>query len=99
MGRLFPKPLRARVESKSFRAITVQVSMGFEPRRVQTTLWSWRFEQPKRMYFSLSLRRTKKLERNKQKISKNVPRAGFEPATTRSSAERSPRLSYLGNSL
>ena len=25
-----------------------------------------------------------------------VPRAGFEPATTRSSAERSPRLSYLG---
>jgi hypothetical protein len=26
-----------------------------------------------------------------------VPRAGFEPATTRSSAERSPRLSYLGN--
>ena len=27
----------------------------------------------------------------------DVPRAGFEPATTRSSAERSPRLSYLGN--
>ena len=26
-----------------------------------------------------------------------VPRAGFEPATTRSTAERSPRLSYLGN--
>lgn len=26
----------------------------------------------------------------------NMPRAGFEPATTRSSAERSPRLSYLG---
>ncbi len=26
----------------------------------------------------------------------DVPRAGFEPATTRSSAERSPRLSYLG---
>ncbi len=26
-----------------------------------------------------------------------MPRAGFEPATTRSSAERSPRLSYLGN--
>jgi hypothetical protein len=26
-----------------------------------------------------------------------VPRAGFEPATTRSSAERSPRLSYLGS--
>jgi hypothetical protein len=25
-----------------------------------------------------------------------VPRAGFEHATTRSSAERSPRLSYLG---
>jgi hypothetical protein len=25
-----------------------------------------------------------------------MPRAGFEPATTRSSAERSPRLSYLG---
>ena len=25
-----------------------------------------------------------------------VPRAGFEPATTRSSAGRSPRLSYLG---
>ena len=25
-----------------------------------------------------------------------VPRAGFEPAITRSSAERSPRLSYLG---
>ena len=28
-----------------------------------------------------------------------MPRAGFEPATTRSSAERSPRLSYLGNFL
>ena len=28
-----------------------------------------------------------------------MPRAGFEPATTRSSAERSPRLSYLGNYL
>jgi hypothetical protein len=28
-----------------------------------------------------------------------VPRAGFEPATTRSSAERSPRLSYLGKVL
>jgi post-segregation antitoxin (ccd killing protein) len=28
-----------------------------------------------------------------------VPRAGFEPATTRSSAERSPRLSYLGGEL
>ena len=27
---------------------------------------------------------------------RNMPRAGFEPATTRSSAERSPRLSYLG---
>ena len=27
----------------------------------------------------------------------SVPRAGFEPATTRSSAGRSPRLSYLGN--
>jgi hypothetical protein len=26
----------------------------------------------------------------------SVPRAGFEPATTRSSAGRSPRLSYLG---
>ena len=26
-----------------------------------------------------------------------VPRAGFEPATTRSSAGCSPRLSYLGN--
>ena len=25
-----------------------------------------------------------------------VPSAGFEPATTRSSAGRSPRLSYLG---
>jgi hypothetical protein len=25
-----------------------------------------------------------------------VPRAGLEPATTRSSAGRSPRLSYLG---
>ena len=25
-----------------------------------------------------------------------MPRAGFEPATTRSSAGRSPRLSYLG---
>ena len=31
-----------------------------------------------------------------QKESVMVPRAGFEPATTRSSAERSPRLSYLG---
>ena len=30
---------------------------------------------------------------------RNVPRAGFEPATTRSSAERSPRLSYLSNFL
>ena len=30
------------------------------------------------------------------KESSVVPRAGFEPATTRSSAERSPRLSYLG---
>ena len=29
----------------------------------------------------------------------SVPRAGFEPATTRSSAERSPRLSYLGAAL
>jgi hypothetical protein len=28
-----------------------------------------------------------------------VPRAGFEHATTRSSAERSPRLSYLGTQL
>jgi hypothetical protein len=28
-----------------------------------------------------------------------VPRAGFEHATTRSSAERSPRLSYLGTYL
>jgi hypothetical protein len=28
-----------------------------------------------------------------------VPRAGFEPATTRSSAGRSPRLSYLGFSI
>jgi hypothetical protein len=28
-----------------------------------------------------------------------VPRAGFEHATTRSSAERSPRLSYLGTHL
>ncbi len=27
---------------------------------------------------------------------REMPRAGFEPATTRSSAERSPRLSYLG---
>ena len=26
----------------------------------------------------------------------SVPRAGFEPATTRSSAGRSPKLSYLG---
>ena len=31
------------------------------------------------------------------KIDGLMPRAGFEPATTRSSAERSPRLSYLGN--
>jgi hypothetical protein len=30
------------------------------------------------------------------KESSVVPRAGFEPATTRSSAGRSPRLSYLG---
>jgi hypothetical protein len=30
------------------------------------------------------------------KINGMVPRAGFEHATTRSSAERSPRLSYLG---
>ena len=30
-------------------------------------------------------------------VTMNMPRAGFEPATTRSSAERSPRLSYLGN--
>jgi post-segregation antitoxin (ccd killing protein) len=29
-------------------------------------------------------------------VSDKVPRAGFEPATTRSSAGRSPRLSYLG---
>jgi len=29
-------------------------------------------------------------------VSDIVPRAGFEPATTRSSAGRSPRLSYLG---
>ena len=29
-------------------------------------------------------------------VSDTVPRAGFEPATTRSSAGRSPRLSYLG---
>ena len=29
-------------------------------------------------------------------VSDMVPRAGFEPATTRSSAGRSPRLSYLG---
>ena len=28
-----------------------------------------------------------------------VPRAGFEPATTRSSAGRSPRLSYLGHQI
>jgi hypothetical protein len=47
------------------------------------------------------------IPQNKLKLSFNVPRAGFEPATTRSSAspsattsdwvERSPRLSYLGN--
>ena len=30
-------------------------------------------------------------------VSDTVPRAGFEPATTRSSAGRSPRLSYLGS--
>jgi hypothetical protein len=33
---------------------------------------------------------------NSSKINGVVPRAGFEHATTRSSAERSPRLSYLG---
>jgi hypothetical protein len=32
----------------------------------------------------------------KYKSKMMVPRAGFEHATTRSSAERSPRLSYLG---
>ena len=35
-------------------------------------------------------------ERSFLKESSVVPRAGFEPATTRSSAGRSPRLSYLG---
>ena len=30
------------------------------------------------------------------RVRSKMPRAGFEPATTRSSAERSPRLSYLG---
>ena len=40
-----------------------------------------------------------RIHRNKPNLRFNVPRAGFEPATTRSSAERSPRLSYLGTCL
>ncbi len=40
---------------------------------------------------------SKNIPKNCQNISGGVvPRAGFEPATTRSSAGRSPRLSYLG---
>ncbi len=44
----------------------------------------------------LSLERESESVASICQVTMMVPRAGFEPATTRSSAERSPRLSYLG---